>query len=114
MPATGSAKTEAGVIGAELASLGDDVAFEATEAEAAAKPAPNSLEPADGVIDPLIDFITPLHPGREVLGDHLLPMLARLRCADTKQVYMGGLNPAANAWETIRAGQHHLDVQVAV
>ncbi|MDF6921909.1 hypothetical protein NLR09_24835, partial [Escherichia coli] len=51
-PATGSAETEAGVIGAELTPSGDDAALEAAEMEAAAEPAPGSLEPANGVIDP--------------------------------------------------------------
>ncbi|EFP64876.1 ZipA, C-terminal FtsZ-binding domain [Ralstonia pickettii] len=113
-PATGSAETEAGVIGAELTPSGDDAALEAAEAEAAAEPAPGSLEPANGVIDPLIDSIVPLHPEREVSGDRLLPALAKLRRAGTKQVHVEGLNPAANAWEAIRAGQRYLDVQVAV
>ncbi|WP_205299090.1 hypothetical protein, partial [Escherichia coli] len=76
-------------------------------------PAPGSLEPANGVIDPLIDSIVPLHPEREVSGDRLLPALAKLRRAGTKQVHVEGLNPAANAWEAIRAGQRYLDVQVA-
>ena len=66
------------------------------------------------VIDPLIDCIVPLHPEREVSGDRLLPALAKLRRAGTKQVHVEGLNPAANAWEAIRAGQRYLDVQVAV
>ncbi|MBA9844952.1 MAG: cell division protein ZipA C-terminal FtsZ-binding domain-containing protein [Ralstonia sp.] len=113
-PATGSAETEAGVIGAELTPSGDDAALEAAEMEAAAEPAPGSLEPANGVIDPLIDCIVPLHPEREVSGDRLLPALTKLRRAGTKQVHVEGLNPAANAWEAIRAGQRYLDVQVAV
>jgi hypothetical protein len=113
-PATGSAETEAGVIGAELTPSGDDAALETAEAEEVAEPAPGSLEPANGVIDPLIDCIVPLHPDREVSGDRLLPALGKLRRAGTKQIHVEGLNPAANAWETIRAGQRYLDVQVAV
>ncbi|MFS2104803.1 cell division protein ZipA C-terminal FtsZ-binding domain-containing protein [Ralstonia sp. Ralssp135] len=113
-PATGSAETEAGVIGAELTPSGDDAALEAAETEEVAEPAPGSLEPANGVIDPLIDCIVPLHPDREVSGDRLLPALAKLRRAGTKQIHVEGLNPAANAWEAIRAGQRYLDVQVAV
>ena len=113
-PATGSAETEAGVIGAELTPSGDDAALEAAEAGEIAEPAPGSLEPANGVIDPLIDCIVPLHPDREVSGDRLLPSLAKLRRAGTKQIHVEGLNPAANAWEAIRAGQRYLDVQVAV
>lgn len=113
-PATGSAETEAGVIGAELTPSGDEAALEAAETEEIAKPAPGSLEPANGVIDPLIDCIVPLHPEREVSGDRLLPALTKLRRAGTKQIHVEGLNPAANAWEAIRAGQRYLDVQVAV
>ncbi|CAJ0690020.1 cell division protein ZipA C-terminal FtsZ-binding domain-containing protein [Ralstonia wenshanensis] len=113
-PATGSAETEAGVIGAELTPSGDDAALKAAETEEVAEPAPGSLEPANGVIDPLIDCIVPLHPDREVSGDRLLPALGKLRRAGTKQIHVEGLNPAANAWETIRAGQRYLDVQVAV
>ncbi len=111
---TGSAETEAGVIGAEIAPGNDEVALEAAEAEEATEPAPGSLEPASGVIDPLIDCIVPLHPERELSGDRLLPAMAKLRRAGTKQIHVEGLNPAANAWEAIRAGQRYLDLQVAV
>nr|WP_311530604.1 cell division protein ZipA C-terminal FtsZ-binding domain-containing protein [uncultured Ralstonia sp.] len=113
-PATGSAETEAGVIGAELTPSGDETALETAETEDVAEPAPGSLEPANGVIDPLIDCIVPLHPDREVSGDRLLPAMTKLRRAGTKQIHVEGLNPAANAWEAIRAGQRYLDVQVAV
>ncbi len=115
--ATGSAETEAGVIGAELAPTGNETVLEVAEVaetQEAAEPAPGSLEPATGVIDPLIDCIVPLHPEREVSGDRLLPAMAKLRRAGTKQIHVEGLNPAANAWEAIRAGQRYLDVQVAV
>lgn len=115
--AAGSAETEAGLIGAELAPSGEEAMLEAAEAdvaETAAEPAPGSLEPAIGVIDPLIDCIVPLHPEREVSGDRLLPAMTKLRRAGTKQIHVEGLNPAANAWESIRAGQRYLDVQVAV
>ncbi|WP_296226570.1 cell division protein ZipA C-terminal FtsZ-binding domain-containing protein [Ralstonia sp. UBA689] len=114
---TGSAETEAGVIGAELTPTSDEAAREAAEAqeaEEAGEPAPGSLEPTTGVIDPLIDCIVPLHPEREVSGDRLLPALAKLRRAGTKQIHVEGLNPAANAWEAVRAGQRYLDLQVAV
>jgi hypothetical protein len=114
VPATGGAETEAGVIGAELTPTSEEAALEAAEADEAAEPAPGSLEPASGVIDPLIDCIVPLHPEREVSGDRLLPAMAKLRRAGTKQIHVEGLNPAANAWETIRAGQRYLDLQVAV
>ncbi|MDE2204703.1 MAG: cell division protein FtsZ, partial [Burkholderiaceae bacterium] len=114
-PSTGSAETEAGVIGAELAPGGEEAELLAAAAEEPAEePAPGSLEPASGVIDPLIDCIVPLHPEREVSGDRLLPALAKLRRAGTKQIHVEGLNPAANAWEAIRAGQRYLDLQVAV
>jgi len=118
-PVTGSAETEAGVIGAELTPTGEEVALEAVEAdehepEEAAEPAPGSLEPTTGVIDPLIDCIVPLHPERELTGDRLLPAMTKLRRAGTKQIHVEGLNPAANAWEAIRAGQRYLDLQVAV
>ncbi|MGL6156088.1 MAG: cell division protein ZipA C-terminal FtsZ-binding domain-containing protein [Ralstonia mannitolilytica] len=115
--ATGSAETEAGVIGAELAPSEEQAALETVPAGDSSEPAelaPGSLEPASGVIDPLIDCIVPLHPEREVSGDRLLPALAKLRRAGTKQIHVEGLNPAANAWEAIRAGQRYLDVQVAV
>lgn len=116
-PSTGSAETEAGVIGAELTPTSEEAAREAAEtgqAEKAVEPAPGSLEPANGVIDPLIDCIVSLHPEREVSGDRLLPALSKLRRAGTKQIHVEGLNPAANAWEAIRAGQRYLDLQVAV
>lgn len=113
-PASGSAETEAGVIGAELTPSGEEAALEAAESEEAVEPAPGSLEPATGVIDPLIDCIVPLHPEREVSGDRLLPAMGKLRRAGTKQIHVEGLNPAANAWEAIRAGQRYLDLQVAV
>ncbi|MFX7090402.1 hypothetical protein ABTH94_19610, partial [Acinetobacter baumannii] len=77
-PSTGSAETEAGVIGAELTPTSEEAAREAAEtgqAEKAVEPAPGSLEPANGVIDPLIDCIVSLHPEREVSGDRLLPAL---------------------------------------
>ncbi|MHA6822084.1 cell division protein ZipA C-terminal FtsZ-binding domain-containing protein [Ralstonia pseudosolanacearum] len=115
-PSTGSAETEAGVIGAELAPSGEEAALESAEAGAApaAQDVPGALEPASGVIDPLIDCIVPLHPDREVSGDRLLPAMSKLRRAGTKQIHVEGLNPVANAWETIRAGQRYLDLQVAV
>ncbi|WP_197357758.1 cell division protein ZipA C-terminal FtsZ-binding domain-containing protein, partial [Ralstonia pseudosolanacearum] len=115
-PSTGSAETEAGVIGAELAPSGEEAMLESAEAGAAsaAEDVPGALEPASGVIDPLIDCIVPLHPDREVSGDRLLPAMSKLRRAGTKQIHVEGLNPVANAWETIRAGQRYLDLQVAV
>jgi hypothetical protein len=94
VPATGGAETEAGVIGAELTPTSEEAALEAAEADEAAEPAPGSE--------------------REVSGDRLLPAMAKLRRAGTKQIHVEGLNPAANAWETIRAGQRYLDLQVAV
>ena len=104
------------MIGAELAPSEEQAALETVPAGDSSEPAelaPGSLEPASGVIDPLIDCIVPLHPEREVSGDRLLPALAKLRRAGTKQIHVEGLNPAANAWEAIRAGQRYLDVQVA-
>jgi hypothetical protein len=113
--ATGSAETEAGVIGAELTPGGEEAEILAAAMEEPVEESvPGALEPATGVIDPLIDCIVPLHPEREVSGDRLLPALAKLRRAGTKQIHVEGLNPAANAWETIRAGQRYLDLQVAV
>ena len=108
--ATGSAETEAGVIGAELTPGGEEAEILAAAMEEPVEESvPGALEPATGVIDPLIDCIVPLHPEREVSGDRLLPALAKLRRAGTKQIHVEGLNPAANAWETIRAGQRYLD-----
>ncbi len=71
-------------------------------------------QPAQAVIDPLIDCIVPMHLERKASGDRILPLTGRLRRAGTKQVHIEGLRAEANAWEPVTAGHQYEDIQVAV
>lgn len=71
-------------------------------------------QPAQCVIDPLIDCIVPMHLERKASGDRILPLTGRLRRAGTKQVHIEGLRVEANAWEPVTAGHQYEDIQVAV
>ncbi len=80
----------------------------------AAAPAAMDGQPAQAVIDPLIDCIVPMHLERKASGDRILPLTGRLRRAGTKQVHIEGLRAEANAWEPVTAGHQYEDIQVAV
>lgn len=79
-----------------------------------AAPAAMDGQPAQAVIDPLIDCIVPMHLERKASGDRILPLTGRLRRAGTKQVHIEGLRAEANAWEPVTAGHQYEDIQVAV
>jgi len=102
-PQPAASDTAAADAGAAEAEAGDSVAITATDGQ-----------PAQAVIDPLIDCIVPMHLERKASGDRILPLTGRLRRAGTKQVHIEGLRMEANAWEPVTAGHQYEDIQVAV